>query len=339
MLASSSRKADDMSSETLKKIVRQYGRIVLRDGRQFKNLLSDLEPDARRRNLILRAHEAGVVELLEKAEDGQLALAVAVAQACQVLERDWSTDPASAREIVELWSEALGLQELAVPTHPPALDRQLTPPNVHARPEPNTVPGEHLERRGELSPTPSGVMPSGGPTTIRFRGKGYAFPAVCSCCLAPTTRKQADTSTRTVGIPLVAAHKTTITFEFPFCEVCAKKKADVSEKTSVWGCLPMLVSVVAIIIAFTQNLTGAGMWADYLVIGGGIIVGFVMIMRSDSQAIASIRDADPTHPPYCTEGTYPVDLRAWSSFDDSVFDIKNPEFAQLTVDRGYAQKE
>ena len=330
-----------MSREILKKIVQQHGRIVVRDERQFKNLLGDLEPDARRRDLILRAYDAGVVGLLEKADDGHLPLAVARDKALHLLEHEWSTDPASAREIVDIWCDALGLQVLATPSSPPGLEHQPAPPHAHAPPDPATVSQAYLQGGGEqrLLGQSSAVTHSNGPTTIRFRGKGYAFPAMCSCCLAPTTRKQTDTSTRTVGIPLVAAHKTTITFEFPFCEVCAKKKAEVNEKTSLLGCLPMLVSVAAIIAAFTQNFTGVVMWVDYLVIGAGIITGFVMIMRSDGQAVASIRAADPTHPPYCTEGSYPVDLRAWSSFDDSVFDIKNPEFAQLTVDRGYAQKE
>lgn len=179
------------------------------------------------------------------------------------------------------------------------------------------------------------ALQSPEPVKIVFKNMGYSFPPVCSCCLAPTSRKASGSSTRTIGVPLVAAVKKTLHYEYPFCETCDRLKQRVNAESGFVGCLPALGSVIVLAGGKLAGLRG-GAWTTCIIVAVvGVIAALVMTNIRGTRARKRVLEQHPGHPSFCT-GLEPVDLCAWESFDSAVFEVQNPEFARAVVEAGRA---
>lgn len=173
------------------------------------------------------------------------------------------------------------------------------------------------------------------PVKIVFKKMAHSFPPVCSCCLAPTTRTAKGSSTRTIGVPMVAAVKKTFHYEFPFCEACAGLKQRVHAESGFVGCLPAVGSVIVLAGGAIAGLRGSAWTACIILSVLGVIAALVMTNIRGTRARKRVLEQNPGHPSFCT-GMDPVDLCAWESFDSAVFEVHNPDFARAVVEAGRA---
>jgi hypothetical protein len=174
------------------------------------------------------------------------------------------------------------------------------------------------------------------PVTIVFKNMSYAFPPVCACCLAPTTRTEPGKSSRTVGVPLVAGVKKTFHYEFPLCEACDALKRRVRVESSNAGCLPGIAALIALAGGKIAGLRGAAWTACIVAAVLGLVLSVIILNRNGQRTRRKVLSEHPGHPDHCTS-LDPVDLCAWESFDSAVFEIKNPEFARVVVESGRAR--
>ncbi|APR87322.1 hypothetical protein A7982_12671 [Minicystis rosea] len=170
---------------------------------------------------------------------------------------------------------------------------------------------------------------------IVFKSKAYAFPPVCACCLAPTQRTETGTSTRTIGIPMVAAVKKTFSYEYPFCEACAGIKRRFHTESGYSGCLPGIAAIIGLAVGKLAGLRGAAWTACIVAAALGLVLSVVLLNVHGRRARTKVLADNPGHPRYCT-GLDPVDLCAWETIDSAVFEIKNPDFARAVVESGRA---
>jgi hypothetical protein len=173
------------------------------------------------------------------------------------------------------------------------------------------------------------------PVKIVFAGKDYSFPAVCACCLSPTSRQEEAKSARTVGVPVVAAVKQVLTYRYPLCDACANLENKVQETTSLLGCLPGVGSVVIFFGGIVMDAEGQAWTACLAVAAAGIVLTLVLLGLSSHRATRRIQRDNPDHPRFCTDGE-PVVLCAWESFGAAVFEVENRAFARAVVAAGRA---
>lgn len=173
------------------------------------------------------------------------------------------------------------------------------------------------------------------PVKIVFKGTAYSFPPVCSCCLAPTIRTETGKSTRTIGVPMVAAVKKTFHYDYPFCEACAALKRRVHKESGSSGCLPGIAALLALAVGKIAGMRGTAWVACIVVAVLGVLLSLVLLNIHGTRARSKVLAENPGHPRYCT-GLDPVDLCAWETFDSAVFEIENPDFARAIVESGRA---